>query len=79
MDIIAVNIILIIPEMTGGKAVTKKTKITIIILGVVIAILAAVIIVMIVRGKKDTPAQALEQPEKRSTLITEDNADEVLG
>lgn len=57
---------------------TKKTKITIIILGLVIAVLAAVIIVMVLRGKKDTPAQATEEPEKRSTLITEDNADEVL-
>ena len=57
---------------------TKKTKITIIILGLVIAVLAAVIIVMVLRGKKDTPAQTPEEPEKRSTLITEDNADEVL-
>ena len=57
---------------------TKKTKITIIILGLVIAVLAAVIIVMVIRGKKDTPAQTPEEPEKRSTLITEDNADEVL-
>lgn len=56
----------------------KKTKITIIILGLVIAVLAAVIIVMVIRGKKDTPAQTPEKPEKRSTLITEDNADEVL-
>ncbi|MBQ7586839.1 MAG: hypothetical protein IJT37_02300 [Lachnospiraceae bacterium] len=57
---------------------TKKTKTVLIIMGAVIAILAAVIIVMALRGKKDTPAQTPEEPEKRSTLITEDNADEVL-
>ena len=59
---------------------TKKTKTVLIIMGAVIAILAAVIIVMIVRGKKEeTAVQPPEEPEKRSTLITEDNADEVLG
>jgi hypothetical protein len=57
----------------------KKTKIAFIILVLVIAALVAVVIVMFIRGKKETVTQTLEQqPEKRTTLITEENTEEVL-
>ena len=53
---------------------TKKTKIAFIILGLVIVIMAAVIIVMILR--KDT-AEA-EEKEKRNTVVTKENVDDVI-
>ena len=56
----------------------KKTKITFIILVLVIAIMAALIIVLFLRGNKDTAEQPTVESEKRTTLITEDNSEEVI-
>lgn len=58
---------------------TKRTKIALIIAGVVIAALVAVIVVLVINGgRKGGVGEAVsETPEKRNKVVTEENAEEV--
>ncbi len=59
---------------------TKKSKALVIIMGLIIVIMGVVMAIILTKGKKvDTASeQTVTEPERRSTLISEDNVDEVI-